>query len=258
MYSDRVKFEFEFVDPCLCNAWVATAIVGSAVIGGIGSAYAANQAAGAQTAAAQTAANTQLSMYNTTRGDLAPYRAIGQTASDQLTTRLSDLTSPITMDQATLEKTPGYQFNLTQGQRAVTNSAAARGLGTSGAALKGAATFATGLADSTYQNQFNNANTNQTNAFNRLSSLVNTGENASAQTGAAGTSAAAGAANAQIGAGNAQAAGINAAGSAISNAAGNIGGYAMYKGLYGGSGSSTSNVGTPNPTSPYYGPLNSY
>src|SRR5258708_35477072 len=157
-------------------SFIGTAVIGSAVIGGISTAYSANKAASAQTAAAQQAANTSLSMYNTTRGDLSPYRQIGQTASDQLTSRLSDLTSPITMDESTLRNTPGYQFNLTRGLKAAQNSAAARGLGTSGAALKGASTFATGLADSTYQNQFNNAVTNQTNAYNRLKGLVDTGE----------------------------------------------------------------------------------
>lgn len=237
IYSDKVKLDFEFIDPCLCNAWVATAIIGSGIVGAVATGYSANKAADAQTAAAQTAANTSLGMYNTTRSDLAPFRNIGGVAADQLQSRLSDLTSPIVMDQATLEKTPGYQFNLTQGLKATQNSAAARGLGSSGAALKGAATFATGLADSTYQNQFNNAVTNQTNAYNRLFNLVNTGENAAAQTGSAGTSAANTAANAQIGAGNAQAAAANATGSSISGLANNVGGYAAYKGLYGSSGS---------------------
>src|ERR1051326_7373007 len=163
-------------------AWVATAIVGSAVIGGVATAYGANKAADAQTQAAQTAANTSLGMYNQTRSDLSPFRDIGTTAAGDLQKRLADLTSPIVMDQATLEKTPGYQFNLTQGLKATQNSAAARGLGSSGAALKGAAMFATGLADNTYQNQFNNAVTNQANAYNRLKALVDTGENAAAQT----------------------------------------------------------------------------
>src|SRR5258708_4152310 len=214
-------------------AWVATAVIGAGVLGAGATIFGANKAADAQTAAAQQAANTSLSMYNTTRGDLSPYRDIGNTAAGQLTSRLSELTSPITMDQATLEKTPGYQFNLTQGQKAVTNSAAARGLGTSGAALKGAATFATGLADSTYQNQFNNAQTNQSNAYNRLAGLVQTGENAAAQTGQAGTAAANTAASAQTQAGTAQAAGYNTAAGGIANAAGTLGGYAAYKGLYG-------------------------
>lgn len=233
----------------ICNAWVATAIVGSAVVGGAVSAFSASKAADAQVAAANTAAATQqrgqdiaLQQYQTTRGDLAPFRQIGQTAGDQLTSKLSDLTAPITMDQATLEATPGYQFNKTQGLKAVQNSAAARGLGVSGAALKGAATFATGLADNTYQNQFNNAVTNQTNAFNRLKSLVDTGENAAAQTGVAATAAGGQAvtsagqiAGSQIGAGNATAAGINATGAALSNSVNNIGGYMAYNGLYGGS-----------------------
>lgn len=217
-------------------SFVATAVIGAGVLGAGATIYGSSKAADAQTSAAQTAANTALTQYNTTRGDLAPYRDIGGTAATQLTSQLSNLTAPITMDEATLKNTPGYQFNLTQGLKAAQNSAAARGLGTSGAALKGASTFATGLADSTYQNQFNNAVTNQTNAFNRLSSLVNTGENAAAQTGAAGTSAANTAASAQIGAGNASAAASNATGTALSNLANNVGGYATYKGLYGGSG----------------------
>jgi len=224
-------------------AWVATAIIGAGAVGALATGYAANKAASAQEQAAQTAANTQLGMYNTTRSDLAPFRDIGNVASADLTNRLSELTSPIVMDQATLEKTPGYQFNLTQGLKATQNSAAARGLGSSGAALKGAATYATGLADSTYQNQFNNAVTNQTNAYNRLYQLVNTGENAAAQTGSAGTAAASGAASAQIGAGNAAAAGANATGASISGLANNIGAYATYKGLYG-SGGGNSGAGS--------------
>ena len=240
-------------------AWVATAIIGAGVVGAASTAYAANKASDAQVQAANTAAQTQLSMYGTTRSDLAPFRNIGQTASDQLTSKLSDLTAPITMDQATLEKTPGYQFNLTQGLKAVQNSAAARGLGTSGAALKGAATFATGLADSTYQNQFANAVTNQTNAFNRLKSLVDTGENAAAQTGNAGTAAASGAASAQIGAGNAQAAGANATGAAIGSAVNSIGSGIAYKGLYGGNNGAANLVNNGmagSSGSSYYAPLN--
>ena len=62
--------------------------------------------------------------------------------------------APGSMGQQELEETPGYQFTRDQGLQSVQNSAAARGLGVSGAALKGAATFATGLADKTYQDQF--------------------------------------------------------------------------------------------------------
>jgi hypothetical protein len=214
-------------------AWVATAIIGGSVVSAAATAYGASKAAQAQESAANTAANTALTMYNTTRGDLSPYRDIGKVAADQLTSRLGDLTAPITMDQATLEKTPGYQFNLYQGEKAAANSAAARGLGESGAALKGAATFATGLADNTYQQQFQNAVTNQTNAYNRLKGLVDTGESAASQGGVLGANAANTAAGAQIGAGNAAAAASNAIGGAVGNVGNNIAGYAMYRGLYG-------------------------
>jgi len=231
-------------------AWVATAVIGAGVLGAGATIYGANKAADAQTAAGERAIAMQQQQYQQTRSDLSPYRDIGASAGSQLSSRIGELTAPINMDQATLEKTPGYQFNLTQGMRGVTNSAAARGLGSSGAALKGAATFATGLADSTYQNQFNNANINQTNAYNRLKGLVDTGENAAAQTGALGEKAAYNSGVAAVGEGNAQAAAANRIGSSIANTINGIGGYMAYKGLYGGS-SGPITYGGPNGPTPF-------
>ena len=242
-------------------AWVATAIIGSAVVGAGASIYGSSKAADAQRDAAATGAAISREQYNTTRNDLAPYRTAGEGALTDLNNRLPYLTSDIKMDQSTLEQTPGYQFNRTQGLKAVQNSAAARGLGNSGAALKGAATFATGLADNTYQNQFNNENTNRTNAYNRLKGLVDTGTNASAMTGTLGEKSAWQQSQLAVGAGNASAAAANATGGAISNAANNIGGYAAYKGLYGGSSNNGVNPAQgyygSNFQSPYQGPLNS-
>jgi hypothetical protein len=211
---------------------VAVAILGAGAVGAAANAYGSYEASKTQANAAQNAANLQMAMYGQTRSDLAPYRGYGQQAGDVLMSRLNELTSPIVMDQATLEKTPGYQFNLTQGLKAVQNSAAARGLGSSGAALKGASTFATGLADSTYQQQFANAVTNQTNAYNRLKGLVDLGETAAAGTGQAGTNAANGASNALIQQGNAQAAGTMGIANSFGNLANAAGGYALYKGLF--------------------------
>ena len=100
---------------------------------------------------------------------------------------IPSLTAPIVMDQKTLEQTPGYQFNLTQGLRGIDLSSAASGL--SGAQLKAAAKYATGLADSTYQNQFNNANTNKQNAFNFLLGTAQLGTGAAGQYSANATAA---------------------------------------------------------------------
>lgn len=216
---------------------VAVAIIGAAAVGGISTAYSSSQAASAQTNSANQA-NAQLAQQQAqVRSDLAPYRAAGEANLTELNKQMPFLTSPIAMNQANLEKTPGYQFTKNQGLKAVQNSAAARGLGVSGAALKGASEFATGLANNTYKDQFNLENINRTNTFNRLKGLVDTGQNASAQTAASGNQLTAQQAGNTIGAGNAQAAAYNATGAAISNAASNIGGYYTYKGLYGTGGS---------------------
>lgn len=247
---------------------VATAIVGSAVVGAGASiagsraqSKATSKASKAQQDAQKYAADIQKEMYDTTRGDLQPYNTAGQDATNQLMALITDqkqpVYNPVVMDQAALEKTPGYQFNLSQGLKSAQNSAAARGLGSSGAALKGAANFATGLADSTYQNQFNNATTNalnvynsqvagQTNAYNRLMGVSQLGENAAAQTGAYGTQTGANIGNQAvqtagnignnlIQGGNAQAAGYTGAANSLTNGVNNWMGYDYLKssGMYG-------------------------
>lgn len=223
----------DFVNCKLCNTWVATAIIGSALVGGAVQAYSASKASSAQQSAAQTAAGVQEDIFNKTQANLKPYIDEGTSATNQLNAKLPELTSPIKMDEQTLRNTPGYQFNLTQGLKSTQNSAAARGLGVSGAALKGASTFATGLADSTYQNQFNNANTNQNNAYNRLKGLIDTGESAAAGQGTIGQATGTGIGTSIMAGANAQAAGYNQAGAGLIGASNNIGGYAAYKGMYG-------------------------
>jgi hypothetical protein len=199
-----------------------------AAIGVSGLAGAATNLIGGQTqaAAANRAADLQQAQYKQTRADLQPFVQAGTNATNLLTQQLPSLTAPVVMDEATLRTTPGYQFNLNQGLKSVQNSAAARGLGTSGAALKGAAGYATGLADSTYQNQFNNAVTNKLNAYNMLTGVANLGESAGAQTGNIGAQLTGNAGNALMQAGAAQAAGLVGAGNALTNAAS---GYAGYK-----------------------------
>lgn len=214
-------------------AWVATAIIGSAVVGGAVQAYSASKASDAQQQAALTAANTQLNMYNTTRSDLAPYRAIGQTGADLMTSKINQLTTPISVNPQDFINSDMYKFAQTQGERAITNTSAARGLGTSGAALKGSAAFESGLNLQNWQQNFNNQVTNQTNAYNRLKGLIDTGETAAVQTGQAATTTGQGVAGAQIAGGNAAAAGYNAVGSSASNIANAVPSAYLTAGLYG-------------------------
>ncbi|MGV0879437.1 DNA transfer protein p32 [Martelella sp. FLE1502] len=196
---------------------VATAIVGSAVVG----AGASMAASSKQAKATDKASDQQLAMYSQTREDLYPYRNLGEYGKNMLSAQIDSLSSPIVMDQATLEKTPGYQFNLYQGLKSTQNSAAARGLGSSGAALKGAAAYATGLADSTYQNQFNNALVNKQNAYNMLTGITNIGQNAAAQTGSFGTQTAQSVGQNTIAGGTAQAAGMVGAANSLGNGVSN-------------------------------------
>jgi len=214
-------------------AWVAAAVIGSSVIGAGASIFGANKAADTQSANAQRVAQMQQDQYQQTRKDLAPYRAIGEDAGSRLTSRLSELTTPISVNPDDFQNSDYYKFLTQQGQKAVTNSAAARGLGSSGAALKGATAFSKGLASQEWQNNFNMQQTNQKNAYDRLKALVDTGAGAATGTGVLGEKAAYNAGTALTGGANAQAAAANATGSSISNLASNIGGYAAYKGLYG-------------------------
>jgi hypothetical protein len=208
------------------------------------------------TAAADKAQNLLQQRYDTTRGDLLPYNATGQRAAaaidaGQFQFGIADMkdvdqargyfNQAATLGsgpgaQAALAATPGYQFALNQGLQATQNSAAARGLGVSGAALKGAATYATGLADQTYTNQFNklinlgqNALTtnasregNITNTFNRLASTEQIGENAAASTGTSGASLGNAAANATLAGGAAQVAGAIGTGNALADGIGGV------------------------------------
>ena len=262
----------------------AAAIAAGGSIAGAGiSAMGAQSAAGKQAAAADKAAQTQLYMYNQTRSDLSPFTAAAQAnlpayqnywqqSAPMLKGYLDQMQAnlPPNMTEDELVKTPGYQFNLSQGLKAVQNANAAKGLGISGTALKGAANFATGLADSTYQNQFNNAQTrfadygtlfsnalagNQ-QVFNQLYSPVSLGENAAAQVGNNGATLAQAAGNAQMAAGQAQAAGIGTAAGALNqgiNGAGNaLMTYAMMKGA-GGNPLGPGGYGTTNANDPYNG-----
>jgi len=220
---------------CLLNnvPKAGVAILGAAVVGGAATAYGAKKAADAQRDAAARAQDTQMQMYERTRADLAPYRELGTKYSKELDERMPFLTSPIEFTQEAIEATPGYKIQKRLGEKAVQNAAAKRGLGVSGAALRGAIEFNKDLNLTTYKDQFALENTNRTNAYNRLKGLVDTGQQAAGATGSAGQSAATGAANAIIGGGNAAAAGYNAMAGAVADTANSIGGYAAYKGMYG-------------------------
>ena len=137
--------------------------------------------------------------------------------------------------QAELEATPGYQFNRNQGRMAVANSNAAQGRGISGAALKGAANYATGLANNTLTTQQGIFQQNLGNVLTPLMSLSSMGQNAAAVTGSQGLQAVGNANNALVGGANAQAAGMvggaNAIAGGLSSAGNTAYNYMLYNQL---------------------------
>jgi len=217
---------------------MAAAIVGAGALGVAGSvasgvigANAADKAASTQAAASDTASANTLAMFNKTQANLAPFVGAGTnalTAMQGLTgTNLggnpltAPLTAPFNPTMASLAATPGYQFTLDQGLKSTQNGFAAQGLGTSGAAAKGAANYAEGLAGTTYQQQFQNYLTQNQQIYNLLGGQTSLGENAAATTGNQGLSATGQAGNFLTSGAAASAAGtIGAANSAINGLSG--------------------------------------
>ena len=81
---------------------------------------------------------------------------------------------------------PAYQFQLKQGQQALDRSAAARGMGYSGAQMKAAQQFGQGLASQEYDKQYNRASGEFGDYFNRLAGLSQGGQQAAGSMAQAG------------------------------------------------------------------------
>ena len=223
--------------------WVAGAVVASGYMGS----QAAGGAADTQAAASDRAAALSNEQYQQTRQDQMPFLQAGVGALNKLAPLASNYKP---FDYNTMAQDPGYAFRLSEGQKALDRSAAARGGLISGSALKAATRFGQDMGSQEYQNAFNRYQTQRTNTLNPYASLAgvaqtsaNTLGQAAGQYGAnAGNIAMVGGANA----GNAQLALGNIRGQQFSNAANALGqGYNFYKqggfsDLFGGGGGSYS------------------
>lgn len=198
------------------------AILGAGALGAGASIFGANQAAGAQTSAANKAIKAQMQALKMARGDLKPWRKDGEAAWENFLKQMPKLTKPFEITQEELEKTPGYQFTLGQGLKGVQNGYAAKGLASSGAALKGAAEYATGLADSTYSKRMAEYLGQNQQIYNMLQGPATMGQNAAAGSGNAATATGQGVASAYTNAGNAQAGMWGAIGNSLAGLAGTI------------------------------------
>lgn len=220
-------------------AWVAAgASVLSAGIGAASSISAANTEAGA----AKNATNAQLSMFNQTTANEAPYLQAGNSALSALQsglglgpggTGVGSLNAPFTL--ANFQQSPGYIFQMQQGENAVLNNRSALGGVNSGNTLKALTQFGQGVANQDYWNSYNAYTQRQNQQFGQLQTLAGSGQNAAANLGAIGTQVGQSIGSNIIGAGNAQAAGTVGLGQALSSGINGVANNSQLAYLLGGS-----------------------
>ena len=188
--------------------WGLTAVAGATLVSGYMGSKAAGAAADAQAQATQEGLAAQERMFNKQVELQEPWRQAGINALNKLGTGFTG--------QVDLTQDPGYAFRLSEGQKALERSAAARGGLQSGSALKAAQRFGQDYGSQEYQNAFNRALTQ----YNTTAGLAGIGQTATnAMTGAAGQYGAA-ANEAAQNIGNARASGYVGGANALSSALG--------------------------------------
>jgi hypothetical protein len=124
-----------------------------------------------------------------------------------------------------LQMDPGYAFRLSEGQKALERSAAARGGLLSGSMLKGAQRFGQDLASQEYTNAFNRAQSQLGTRLGALGSLYGAGQTATQQVSNQAGQYGENVGNLLMAGGAARASGYLGMGSALQNA---IGQYVNY------------------------------
>lgn len=123
-------------------------------------------------------------------------------------------------DLEKFQESPAYQFNLSEGMKAINKGAAARGDYYAPSTLQDLGKYAQGTASNEFQNAYGNYNTNMENIWRRLTGMSESGRGAATQVGQAGAGAAATAGDFYTQGANAQAAGYVGVGNAINQGIG--------------------------------------
>lgn len=158
-------------------------------------------AAAAGDAAAAAALDKQLALqrelYNKQVENLAPFTKAGELGQNRLLDLLglSGNTSAqgygsgaTNFSIADMEQDPGYQFRVSEGQKAIDRSTAARSGTQSGAALKAAARYGQDMGSQEYGNAFNRFMAQRESQLGNLRSLQSVGQaSAAGQANAAGS-----------------------------------------------------------------------
>lgn len=248
--------------------WVAVAVGGASLISGVIGAGASGHAADQQAAAAQNAQNISEREFNTITGQESPYMESGYGAQGQLNYLLG-IGTPGTAATPSVgggsqgvaptassspgggygsllqnfntsdwqQLSPAYNFQKQQGTQGVLNGDASSQGALSGSAYKDLINYNQNAANTSFNNAFNQYQTQQGNIYQRLAGVSQLGQAAAANTGQQGTALAGQAAQSATNVGTANAAGTIGASNALT---GGLSSAAPWLAYGGGSGSSSS------------------
>jgi hypothetical protein len=147
-----------------------------------GQAQAAKEAAGIQASASDRAADIQRQIFERQVALQEPWRKAGEQALNRLVPLATEYT-PFGMQQFQVD--PGYAFRLSEGQKALERSAAARGGLISGNALRAAQQYGQEMGSQEYMNAFKRYQMEREAQLNPLQSLANVGQTGTARLGEA-------------------------------------------------------------------------
>jgi len=220
------------------SGWVAGSVVVSSLIGSSASKKAADTQAAAATQSSDVSKQISDQQIALAREQFAanvglqePFRQAGMKGQNRLmdVLGLSGNTgaegygsAARDFSMADFQADPGYAFRLSEGQKALERSAAARGGLLSGGTGKALQRFGQDLGSQEYTNAFNRYQTNRANQLNPLQSLMGAGQTAAGNVGAAGQAYASNAGNAYMNAADARASGYMGAANSWQNALGGI------------------------------------
>ena len=250
---------------------VAVAIAGAGLVGAGASIYSSSKAADAQKAGIDASAAVQREMFDKQTALQEPFRQGGMTAQNQLMTLLGlnpGADSGVTVNpndpnfgkysrdfsMADYQADPGYAFRLSEGMKGLQNSAAAKGLLSSGSTLKGITDYGQGMASQEYGNAYNRYQTNRANQLNPLTGILGMGQTATNNVSNAAGQLGQGLGQAAAATGAANASSYINSGNALNNAlSGGVNAYMNYNNMQGyNARTAAMNAGGQTPISGYY------
>lgn len=207
---------------------------GAALLGAGAQIISGNKAAKATKDASQAQLELERYIYDTTRSDFAPWRAAGNSALGKLGEYFLGDEGFKPIDLSGYKTSPGYEFRLGEGLKALERRASAAGYRLSPQLGKEMVRYAEDYATGDFENYANRQERQYDTYMNRLASLAGIGQTATAQTAQAGSNYAAGAGQANYMAGQARATNAANTGSAINQGIGNLASLYLYNQGYGG------------------------